>query len=172
MAVSHAGLLAAPVHYSAAEAVSSQNIVRHDENANLAVASPFAYHAGPAVAYHAAPVHYSSADAVSSQNINRHNQPQAIKYSAPFAKVAVSSPFAYHAAPAAVAYHAAPAAVAYHGAEEIVSKFSLSDLHILRIKYFYFKSNVNTDFKIYYLFAFFDKMFAQINISNWTKATA
>ncbi|XP_028030303.1 cuticle protein 8-like [Bombyx mandarina] len=73
VAVSKAGLLAAPVHYSPAEAVSSQNIVRHDQPqtiqyaapvAKLAVAAPVAYHAAPApVTYHAAPaaVSYHSA---------------------------------------------------------------------------------------------------------------
>ncbi|KAH9643762.1 hypothetical protein HF086_010472 [Spodoptera exigua] len=95
VAVAQAGLLAAPVHYSSAAAVSSQSIVRHDQAhapvaklavaapvAKLAVAAPVAYHAAPAaVTYHAAP-----------------------------------APVAYHAAPAAVAYHAAPAAVAYHAA--------------------------------------------------------
>lgn len=65
MAVSQAGLLAAPVHYSPAEAVSSQSIVRHDQAhgtklvapvAKLAIAAPVAYHAAPApIAYHAAP---------------------------------------------------------------------------------------------------------------------
>ncbi|TKX27859.1 cuticular protein RR-2 [Spodoptera litura] len=60
-----AGLLPAPVHYSSAAAVSSQNIVRHDQSAqHVAVAAPVAYHAAPAaVAYHAAPAHYSSAAA-------------------------------------------------------------------------------------------------------------
>lgn len=65
MAVAQAGLLAAPVQYSSAAAVSSQSIVRHDEGgrlvapvAKLAIAAPaaVAYHAAPApVAYHAAP---------------------------------------------------------------------------------------------------------------------
>ncbi|XP_028030301.1 cuticle protein 8-like [Bombyx mandarina] len=65
VAVSQAGLLAAPVHYSPAEAVSSQSIVRHDQAhgtklvapvAKLAIAAPVAYHAAPApIAYHAAP---------------------------------------------------------------------------------------------------------------------
>ncbi|XP_061728736.1 cuticle protein 8-like isoform X2 [Cydia pomonella] len=84
MAVSQAGLLPEP-HYSHAEAVSSQSIVRHDEQphhsakliatpvAKLAVAAPVAYHAAPApvvyhhaaapapVAYHAAPAtHYAA----------------------------------------------------------------------------------------------------------------
>uniref|UniRef100_A0A2A4IUP1 Cuticle protein n=1 Tax=Heliothis virescens TaxID=7102 RepID=A0A2A4IUP1_HELVI len=78
VAVCQAGLLPAPVHYSSAAAVSSQNIVRHDQPAqHVAVAAPVAYHAAPAVAYHAAPAHYSSAAAVSSQNIVRHDQPAA-----------------------------------------------------------------------------------------------
>ncbi|PZC78982.1 hypothetical protein B5X24_HaOG216933 [Helicoverpa armigera] len=107
VAVCQAGLLSAPVHYSSAAAVSSQNIVRHDQPAqHVAVAAPVAYHAAPAVAYHAAPAHYSSAAAVSSQNIVRHDQPAQ--------HVAVAAPVAYHAAPA-VAYHAAPA-VSYHAA--------------------------------------------------------
>ncbi|XP_047020814.1 histidine-rich protein PFHRP-II-like [Helicoverpa zea] len=105
VAVCQAGLLPAPVHYSSAAAVSSQNIVRHDQPAqHVAVAAPVAYHAAPAVAYHAAPAHYSSAAAVSSQNIVRHDQP-----------AVHAAPVAYHAAPAHVAYHAAPA-VAYHSA--------------------------------------------------------
>lgn len=63
MAVAQAGLIAAPAHYSPAAAVSSQSIVRHDEQARLvapvaklAVAAPaqIAYHAAPApIAYHA-----------------------------------------------------------------------------------------------------------------------
>lgn len=98
MAVSQAGLLAAPVHYSPAEAVSSQSIVRHDQPAKLvapiaklAVAAPIAYHAAPApIAYHASP-----------------------------------APIAYHAAPAAVAYHAPIAKVLAHREDqEIVSKIS------------------------------------------------
>ncbi|KAG6465563.1 hypothetical protein O3G_MSEX015231 [Manduca sexta] len=139
VAVSQAGLLAAPVHYSPAESVSSQSIVRHDQPqaAKLvaSVAAPVAYHAAPAavayhaapVAYHAAPVavhaapaaRYSSAASVSSQSIVRHDEPQAIQYAAPVAKLAVAAPVAYHAAPAAVAYHAAPAAVSYHAAAPV-----------------------------------------------------
>uniref|UniRef100_A0A2A4J4N1 Cuticle protein n=1 Tax=Heliothis virescens TaxID=7102 RepID=A0A2A4J4N1_HELVI len=108
VAVCQAGLLPAPVHYSSAAAVSSQNIVRHDQPAqHVAVAAPVAYHAAPAVAYSAAPARYSSSAAVSSQNIVRHDQPAQ--------QVAVAAPVAYHAAPA-VAYHAAPAPVAYHSA--------------------------------------------------------
>ncbi|XP_060800977.1 larval cuticle protein A1A-like [Amyelois transitella] len=144
VAVSQAGLLPAPVHYSSAAAVSSQSIVRHDQPqaAKLVAAAPVyhaapapvAYHAAPAavtyhaapapVAYHAAPagllpapVHYSSAAAVSSQSIVRHDQPQAAKLvaAAPVYHAA-PAPVAYHAAPAAVTYHAAPAPVAYHAA--------------------------------------------------------
>ncbi|CAH0605382.1 unnamed protein product [Chrysodeixis includens] len=122
VAVAQAGLLAAPAHYSPAEAVSSQSIVRHDQAhaaplAKIAVAAPVAYHAAP-VAYHAAPAHYSSAAAVSSQNIVRHDQPaQHVAVAAPaVAYHAAPAPVAYHAAPAPVAYHAAPAAVAYHAA--------------------------------------------------------
>ncbi|XP_063890474.1 cuticle protein 8 isoform X2 [Helicoverpa armigera] len=114
VALCQAGLLPAPVHYSSAAAVSSQNIVRHDQPAQHvayhAAPAAVAYHAAPApIAYHAAPagllpapVHYSSAAAVSSQNIVRHDQP--------------AQHVAYHAAPAAVAYHAAPAPIAYHAA--------------------------------------------------------
>ncbi|XP_045515075.1 cuticle protein 8-like [Pieris brassicae] len=86
--VSSAGLLPAAVHYSSAAAVSSQSIVRHDQQqAKLAIAAPVAYQAAPV--YHAAPA--------------------PVYHSAP-------APVAYHAAPAPVAYHAAPAPVAYHAA--------------------------------------------------------
>lgn len=63
LAVSAAGLLPQP-HYNSAAAVSSQNIVRHDEQ--QVHAAPVAYHGAPAayhaapVAYHAAPVHYAA----------------------------------------------------------------------------------------------------------------
>ncbi|XP_045493349.1 extensin-1-like [Colias croceus] len=74
-AVASAGLVPAGVHYSSAAAVSSQNIVRHDQP--QAYANPAVYHAAPAavyqaapaqvyhaapapVAYHAAPVHYAA----------------------------------------------------------------------------------------------------------------
>ncbi|CAF4898709.1 unnamed protein product [Pieris macdunnoughi] len=80
VAVSSAGLLPAAVHYSSAAAVSSQSIVRHDQQqAKLAIAAPVAYQAAPV--YHAAPA--------------------PIYHAAP-------APVAYHAAPAPVAYHAAP----------------------------------------------------------------
>ncbi|XP_045485688.1 cuticle protein 8-like [Pieris rapae] len=88
VAVSSAGLLPAAVHYSSAAAVSSQSIVRHDQQqAKLAVAAPVAYQAAPV--YHAAPA--------------------PVYHTAP-------APVAYHAAPAPVTYHAAPAPVAYHAA--------------------------------------------------------
>ncbi|KAL0840228.1 hypothetical protein ABMA28_015517 [Loxostege sticticalis] len=119
VAVCQGGLLPAAVHYSPAEAVSSQSIVRHDQPqtyaaklvapvAKVAVASPV-YHAAPAhVAYHAAPA--------------------AVTYHA------APAPVAYHAAPA-VAYHAAPVAKVYaHQAEEIAHpkyeySYSVADGH-------------------------------------------
>ncbi|CAD0197082.1 unnamed protein product [Chrysodeixis includens] len=90
VAVCQAGLLPAPVHYSSAAAVSSQNIVRHDQPAHhVAVAAPVAYHAAPAV-YHAAPA-------------------VATYHAAPAPAVYHAAPTVYHAAaPAHVAYHAAP----------------------------------------------------------------
>ncbi|CAH1644428.1 unnamed protein product [Spodoptera littoralis] len=121
VAVCQAGLLPAPVHYSSAAAVSSQNIVRHDQPAQHVAyhaAPAVAYHAAPAaVAYHTAPAHYSSAAAVSSQNIVRHDQPaKHVAVAAPAVAYHAAPAVAYHAAPA-VAYHAAPApAVAYHAA--------------------------------------------------------
>ncbi|XP_035428578.2 cuticle protein 8-like isoform X2 [Spodoptera frugiperda] len=140
VAVCQAGLLPAPVHYSSAAAVSSQNIVRHDQPAQQV-----AYHAAPAVAYHAAPVavaykaapaHYSSAAAVSSQNIVRHDQPaQRVAVAAPAVAYHAAPAVAYHAAPAvayhaapAVAYHAAPAPVAYHAAP-VVARAEEFDAH-------------------------------------------
>ncbi|XP_023954659.2 cuticle protein 8-like [Bicyclus anynana] len=56
LAVSSAGLLPAAVHYSPASAVSSQNIIRHDQPQAIAkyAVAPVAYHAAPApIAYHA-----------------------------------------------------------------------------------------------------------------------
>ncbi|XP_064071268.1 histidine-rich protein PFHRP-II-like [Vanessa tameamea] len=146
VAVSSAGLLPAPVHYSSASAVSSQSIVRHDEHATpvakLALAAPVAYHAAPVtVAYHAAPaaVTYHAAPAP----VAYHAAPASIAYhAAPVAKViapvhyssasAVSSqsivrhdehatPVAKLAIAAPVAYHAAPATVAYHAAPAAVA---------------------------------------------------
>ncbi|XP_063532530.1 cuticle protein 18.6-like [Cydia strobilella] len=131
VAAAQAGLIAEP-HYTHAGAVSSQSIVRHDEQPHHSaklIAAPVAYHAAPApiayhaapahVAYHAAPAqaHYSSAGAVSSQSIVRHDeQPHhATKLiAAPVAKLAVAAPVAYHAAPAHYAaspvHYAAPIA--------------------------------------------------------------
>ncbi|XP_045485691.1 cuticle protein 8-like [Pieris rapae] len=85
--VSSAGLLPAVVHYSPAAAVSSQSIVRHDQQqAKLAVAAPVAYqaapvyHAAPAPVYHAAPVAYQTAP---------------VHYAAPVAKVLAHEEIAY-----------------------------------------------------------------------------
>ncbi|XP_046960573.1 histidine-rich protein PFHRP-II-like [Vanessa cardui] len=132
VAVSSAGLLTAPVHYSSAAAVSSQSIVRHDEHATpvakLALAAPVAYHAAPAaVAYHAAPaaVTYHSAPAP----VAYHAAPAAVTYHA--APAAVT----YHAAPAPVAYHAAPATIAYHAAP--VAKVIAQPEEIAHPKYEY-----------------------------------
>ncbi|CAH1644425.1 unnamed protein product [Spodoptera littoralis] len=141
VAVCQAGLLPAPVHYSSAAAVSSQNIVRHDQSAQHvayhaapavayhAAPAAVAYHAAPAaVAYHAAPAHYSSAAAVSSQNIVRHDQPaKHVAVAAPAVAYHAAPAVAYHAAPA-VAYHAAPAPVAYHAAP-IVAHAEEFDAH-------------------------------------------
>ncbi|XP_073951910.1 uncharacterized protein [Choristoneura fumiferana] len=91
-AVAQAGLLPEP-HYSHAGAVSSQSIVRHDEQpqhiAKLAVAAPVAYHAAPAaVSYHAAPaaVSYHAAPA----QVSYHAAPAVTHYAAPIAKVSVA----------------------------------------------------------------------------------
>ncbi|KAL4710516.1 hypothetical protein ACJJTC_008918 [Scirpophaga incertulas] len=124
VALCQAGLLPAAVHYSPAEAVSSQSILRHDQPhgitvaaapvAKLAVANPVAYHSAPApVAYHSAPAHYSSTHAVSSQSIVRHDEPAAA-VNAPVAYHTAPEQFSYHAAPSPVTYHAAHAPVAYH----------------------------------------------------------
>ncbi|XP_060801087.1 uncharacterized protein LOC106131912 [Amyelois transitella] len=110
VAVSQAGLLPAPVHYSSAAAVSSQSIVRHDQPqaAKLVAAAPV-YHAAPApVAYHAAPA--------------------AVTYHA------APAPVAYHAAPVQVAYHAAPVAKVVAHAEEVAYpkyeyNYSVADGH-------------------------------------------
>ncbi|XP_073951909.1 uncharacterized protein [Choristoneura fumiferana] len=90
-AVAQAGLLPEP-HYSHAGAVSSQSIVRHDEQpqhiAKLAVAAPVAYHAAPAaVSYHAAPapIAYHAAPAVA-----HYAAPAVAHYATPIAKVAVA----------------------------------------------------------------------------------
>ncbi|XP_050669063.1 cuticle protein 21-like isoform X1 [Leptidea sinapis] len=90
---------AGPARYSSAAAVSSQNIVRHEQPLAAAVA----YRAAPiaSVSYGAAPTRYSSAGAVSSQNIVRHGSSAAV----------LAAPVHY-AAPAPVAIaHAAPAQV-------------------------------------------------------------
>ncbi|CAH2075413.1 unnamed protein product, partial [Iphiclides podalirius] len=90
MGVASAGTHPPSVHYSPAEAVSSQSIVRHDQPpalaklvtapvAKLTVAAPISYQAGPgAVAYHSA-----------------------------------TAPLSYHAAPAPLTYHTAPAPAVY-----------------------------------------------------------
>ncbi|XP_050342903.1 cuticle protein-like [Nymphalis io] len=94
-------------HYSSAAAVSSQNILHHDQHS--VAAAPIAYHATP-VAYQASPVHYSSAAAVSSQSIQRHDQPFAAvsHYAATPVAHYATAPVA-HYAPAPVAHYAAPA---------------------------------------------------------------
>ncbi|RVE52438.1 hypothetical protein evm_002832 [Chilo suppressalis] len=119
VAVSQAGLLPAAVHYSPAEAVSSQSIVRHDQPhavaTKLVAAAPVAYHSAP-IQYQAAPVHYSSAESVSSQSIVRHDQPSAKLLSAAPVYHAAPAAVAYHSAPAPVTYHSAPAPVTYHAA--------------------------------------------------------
>ncbi|XP_075970766.1 uncharacterized protein LOC142973095 [Anticarsia gemmatalis] len=84
VAACQAGLLPAAVHYSPAAAVSSQNIVRHDQPAHHV-----AVHAAPALAYHAAPT------------VAYHAAPAAVAYHA-------APAVAYHAAPAVVAHHAEP----------------------------------------------------------------
>ncbi|KAM3962330.1 cuticle protein-like [Aphomia sociella] len=97
VAVSQAGLLPEPVHYSSAAAVSSQSIVRHDQpHATKLVAAPVAKIAVAAPVYHAAaPVYHAPAPV----------------YHAP-------API-YHA-PAPIAYHAAPVTkVLAHQPEEI-----------------------------------------------------
>ncbi|XP_030039479.2 LOW QUALITY PROTEIN: cuticle protein 8 [Manduca sexta] len=94
VAVSQAGVLVAPAHYSPLPRCSSQSIVRHDEGhaaglvapvAKVAVAAPV-YHAAPAPVYHAAPAPVY------------HAGPARISYAAP-------APVVYHA-PAPIAYHA------------------------------------------------------------------
>ncbi|XP_052738481.1 cuticle protein 8-like [Bicyclus anynana] len=58
VAVCSAGLLPAAVQYSSAAAVSSQNIVRHDQPQAVAakVFAPVAYHAAPAPIAYSAPI--------------------------------------------------------------------------------------------------------------------
>ncbi|XP_026485953.2 cuticle protein 19-like [Vanessa tameamea] len=132
LAVATAGLLPQS-HYSSAAAVSSQNIVRHDQHG--VAAAPIAYHSAP-VAYQASPAHYSSAAAVSSQSIQRHHQPLAAvsHYTAtPVAHYATapiahytSAPVAHYAAP--VAHYAAPAnrLVSAHEEEYAHPKYDFS----------------------------------------------
>ncbi|CAH0626989.1 unnamed protein product [Chrysodeixis includens] len=87
LAVAAAGLLPA-AHYAPAAAVSSQNIVRHDEGHQIAHA-PVAYAAAPAhyaaapVAYAAAPAHYAAAPV--------HYAAPVAKVIAPIQKVLVSA---------------------------------------------------------------------------------
>ncbi|XP_013177846.1 PREDICTED: cuticle protein 8-like [Papilio xuthus] len=96
VAVAKAGLLPSAVHYSPAEAVSSQSIVRHDQPrgiatklvaaplAKLAVAAPV-YHAPAPVAYAPAPVAYASAPVAYAPTPAVYRAPA--QYSAPIAKV-------------------------------------------------------------------------------------
>ncbi|XP_026739706.1 cuticle protein 8-like [Trichoplusia ni] len=78
LAVAAAGLLPA-AHYSPAAAVSSQNIVRHDEGHQIThSAAPVAYAAAPAH-YAAAPIHYAAAPT--------HYAAAPVHYAAPVAKV-------------------------------------------------------------------------------------
>ncbi|XP_026485925.2 cuticle protein 19-like [Vanessa tameamea] len=102
-----AGLLPQP-HYSSAAAVSSQSIVRHDQQHGIG-SSPIAYHASP-IGYQASPVHYSSAAAVSSQSIQRHDRTQATVAhyaTAPISHYA-AAPVAHYAAAPVAHYAAAP----------------------------------------------------------------
>ncbi|XP_046960831.1 cuticle protein-like [Vanessa cardui] len=126
LAVAAAGLLPHQPQYSSAAAVSSQSIVRHEQNHAIS-AAPVAYHAAP-VAYQASPAHYSSAAAVSSQSIQRHDQPQATAHyaAAPVAHYA-AAPIAHYAA-APVAHYAAPAhrIVSAHEEEYAHPKYDFS----------------------------------------------
>ncbi|XP_031769385.1 cuticle protein 16.5-like [Galleria mellonella] len=121
LAISAAGIIPEP-HYSPAEAVSSQSIVRHDQPqtyatkyvaaapvAKVAVAAPV-YHSAPAVAYHSAPA------------VAYHSAPAVAYHSAPAV--------AYHSAPA-VAYHAAHAPVAYQTAPHYSSANAVSSQSIV-----------------------------------------
>ncbi|XP_047526772.1 cuticle protein 19-like [Vanessa atalanta] len=120
LAVAAAGLLPEP-HYSSAGAVSSQSIVRHEQNH---AAAPIAYHAAP-VAYQASPVHYSSAAAVSSQSIQRHDQhnggAQTIHYAAAPVAHYSAAPVAHYAAAPVAHYATAPVAHYATQAHKIVS---------------------------------------------------
>ncbi|XP_031769463.1 cuticle protein-like [Galleria mellonella] len=86
VAVSQAGLLAEPVHYSSAAAVSSQSIVRHDQpQATKLVAAPVAKIAVAAPVYHAAAPVYQAAAPV-------YHAPAPVAYHAPIAKVVAQQP--------------------------------------------------------------------------------
>ncbi|XP_045534352.1 cuticle protein [Papilio machaon] len=96
VAVAKAGLLPAAVHYSPAEAVSSQSIVRHDQPRGIAtklVAAPVAkvavaapvYHAPAPVAYAPAPVAYAPAPVAYAPAPAVYRAP--VQYTAPIAKV-------------------------------------------------------------------------------------
>lgn len=50
---------AAPAHYSAANSVSSQTILRHDQPQPAKLVAPFAYQAPASVAYHSAPAPFA-----------------------------------------------------------------------------------------------------------------
>ncbi|XP_052738603.1 uncharacterized protein LOC112058172 [Bicyclus anynana] len=91
LAIASAGLIAEP-HYSSAAAVSSQNIVRHDQPRAVVAAAPVAYHASP-VAYQA-PVAYRSAPVAYQAPVAYRTAP--VAYRAP---VAYSAPVAHYAAP-------------------------------------------------------------------------
>ncbi|KAM3962329.1 uncharacterized protein ACR2FA_003560 [Aphomia sociella] len=86
VAVSQAGLLPEPIHYSSAAAVSSQSIVRHDQpHATKLVAAPVAKIAVAAPVYHApAPVYHAPATV--------YQAPAPIAYHAPIAKVVAHQP--------------------------------------------------------------------------------
>ncbi|VVC93503.1 unnamed protein product, partial [Leptidea sinapis] len=139
VAASSAGLLPAPAHYSAASAVSSQSIVRHDQpgaHVALSYSAPAVYHSAPAPLFALSALlavasaglvpaaHYSPASAVSSQSIIRHEQP-----------IAVAAPVAYHSAP--VAYQAAPisyqaAPISYQAGPARYSSAAVSSQNIVR----------------------------------------
>ncbi|XP_072940717.1 uncharacterized protein [Epargyreus clarus] len=120
VAVSQAGLVPAPAHYSSAAAVSSQSIVRHDEPQGIAtklVAAPVAKLAVTAPVYHAAaPVYHAAAPVY-------HSAAPVYHAAAPV----------YHA-PAPIAYHAAPVAKVIAREEEYAHpkyefSYSVADAH-------------------------------------------
>ncbi|XP_050342960.1 cuticle protein 19-like [Nymphalis io] len=121
LAVAAAGLLPEP-HYSSAAAVSSQSIVRHEQNHAIA-AAPIAYHAAP-VAYHAAPVAYHTTPVASVAHYAA--APVAHYAAAPVAHYA-AAPVAHYAA-APVAHYAAPAhrIVSAHEEEYAHPKYDFS----------------------------------------------